>query len=59
MDITLVMDTIVYGHEIGQKIKVKADVEGTPLDREWRSRLSEGGSCHVEQASKKTKVKGV
>jgi hypothetical protein len=53
------MDTTAYGHEIGQKIKVEADVEGTPLDREWRDRMSERDSCHVEQASKKTKDKGI
>ena len=53
------MDTTVYGHEIGQKIKVKADAEGTPLDREWRNKLADETVCHVEQASKKTKDKGI
>ncbi len=58
MGITLVMDTTVYGHEIGQKIEVAADIEGTPLDQMWRRRLADsGGVCHVEEASQKTKTK--
>lgn len=54
------MNTTVYGHTVGQLVKVECSSEGIPTDQMWRRRLKDRAvPCEIVVEKKVKSKKGV